>query len=95
MIYNNFEITPLWHRTDLLIYVVFFATRYDSSSGGEREIQRTMLELLTQLDGFDARGEVKVFSFRLFFCFFFLFFFTIVIHVFIFVVMANNNSRET
>jgi len=34
--------------------------RYDSSSGGEREIQRTMIELLTQLDGFEARGEVKV-----------------------------------
>jgi 26S proteasome regulatory subunit T2 len=34
--------------------------RYDSSSGGEREIQRTMLELLTQLDGFDNRGDVKV-----------------------------------
>merc|ERR1711990_1030803 len=34
--------------------------RYDSSSGGEREIQRTMLELLNQLDGFDARTDVKV-----------------------------------
>jgi len=34
--------------------------RYESTSGGEREIQRTMLELLNQLDGFDARGEVKV-----------------------------------
>jgi 26S proteasome regulatory subunit T2 len=34
--------------------------RYDSSSGGEREIQRTMLELLNQLDGFDSRGDVKV-----------------------------------
>merc|ERR1719476_769114 len=34
--------------------------RYDSSSGGEKEIQRTMLELLTQLDGFEERGEVKV-----------------------------------
>lgn len=34
--------------------------RYDSQSGGEREIQRTMIELLTQLDGFDARSEVKV-----------------------------------
>merc|ERR1712241_182228 len=34
--------------------------RYDSNSGGEREIQRTMLELLNQLDGFDSRGEVKV-----------------------------------
>jgi len=34
--------------------------RYESTSGGEREIQRTMLALLNQLDGFDARGDVKV-----------------------------------
>jgi len=34
--------------------------RYDSQSGGTREIQRTMLELLNQLDGFDARTDVKV-----------------------------------
>ena len=34
--------------------------RYETTSGGEREIQRTMLELLNQLDGFDERGEVKV-----------------------------------
>jgi 26S proteasome regulatory subunit T2 len=34
--------------------------RYDSDSGGTREIQRTMLELLNQLDGFDSRGDVKV-----------------------------------
>ena len=34
--------------------------RYDSQSGGEREIQRTMLELLNQMDGFDSRGDVKV-----------------------------------
>jgi len=34
--------------------------RYDSTSGGEKEIQRTMLELLNQLDGFDTRGDVKV-----------------------------------
>ena len=34
--------------------------RYDASSGGEREIQRTMLELLNQLDGFDSLSEVKV-----------------------------------
>jgi len=34
--------------------------RYESTSGGEREIQRTMLELLNQLDGFDSRGDVKV-----------------------------------
>jgi 26S proteasome regulatory subunit T2 len=34
--------------------------RYESTSGGEKEIQRTMLELLNQLDGFDDRGDVKV-----------------------------------
>ncbi|GAX78630.1 hypothetical protein CEUSTIGMA_g6068.t1 [Chlamydomonas eustigma] len=34
--------------------------RYDANSGGEREIQRTMLELLNQLDGFDSMSEVKV-----------------------------------
>jgi 26S proteasome regulatory subunit T2 len=34
--------------------------RYDSSSGGTREIQRTLLELLNQLDGFDTKLDVKV-----------------------------------
>jgi len=34
--------------------------RYDTHSGGEKEIQRTMLELLNQLDGFDSRSDVKV-----------------------------------
>ncbi|EAY12659.1 proteasome, putative [Trichomonas vaginalis G3] len=34
--------------------------RYDSTSSGEREVQRTMLELLNQLDGFDDRGDIKV-----------------------------------
>ena len=36
------------------------AKRYDSSSSGEKEVQRTMLELLNQLDGFDTRSDVKV-----------------------------------
>lgn len=34
--------------------------RYDASSSGEREIQRTLLELLNQMDGFDTRNDVKV-----------------------------------
>eukprot|EP00792_Barthelona_sp_PAP020_P006533 TRINITY_DN3023_c0_g3_i2.p1 TRINITY_DN3023_c0_g3~~TRINITY_DN3023_c0_g3_i2.p1 ORF type:complete len:466 (+),score=154.77 TRINITY_DN3023_c0_g3_i2:33-1430(+) len=34
--------------------------RFDARSSGEKEIQRTMLELLNQLDGFDNRGDVKV-----------------------------------
>ncbi|XP_025418231.1 26S proteasome regulatory subunit 4-like [Sipha flava] len=34
--------------------------RYNSNSGGQREIQRTMLELLNQLDGFDDNNDIKV-----------------------------------
>ncbi|KAH8115496.1 26S protease regulatory subunit 4 [Phellopilus nigrolimitatus] len=34
--------------------------RYESTFGGEREIQHTMLELLNQLDGVDRRGDVKI-----------------------------------
>jgi 26S proteasome regulatory subunit T2 len=36
------------------------AKRHETSSSGAREVQRTMLELLTQLDGFDDRGDIKV-----------------------------------
>merc|ERR1719453_2179047 len=34
-------------------------SRNDSDSG-DNEVQRTMLEIVNQLDGFDARGNVKV-----------------------------------
>lgn len=34
--------------------------RYDNGGGGDNEVQRTMLELINQLDGFDPRGNVKV-----------------------------------
>ena len=34
--------------------------RIETSSWGHREVQRTMLELLNQLDGFDTNNEVKV-----------------------------------
>ena len=34
--------------------------RIETSSSGQREVQRTMLELLNQLDGFDTNSEVKV-----------------------------------
>ena len=34
--------------------------RYDSGAGGDNEVQRTMLELINQLDGFDPRGNIKV-----------------------------------
>jgi len=34
--------------------------RSDAGDGSEHEVQRTMLELINQLDGFDARGNIKV-----------------------------------
>merc|ERR1711959_655618 len=35
-------------------------TRFDDGAGGDNEVQRTMLEIVTQLDGFDPRGNIKV-----------------------------------
>ena len=34
--------------------------RFDDGGGGDHEVQRTMLEIVNQLDGFDARGNIKV-----------------------------------
>jgi 26S proteasome regulatory subunit T5 len=35
-------------------------TRRDSEMSGDREVQRTMLELLNQLDGFSSNDDVKI-----------------------------------
>ena len=37
--------------------------RFDSEKAGDREVQRTMLELLNQLDGFSSNDDIKVNSF--------------------------------
>eukprot|EP00054_Salpingoeca_dolichothecata_P009023 m.51092 g.51092 ORF g.51092 m.51092 type:complete len:437 (-) comp18115_c0_seq1:83-1393(-) len=34
--------------------------RGDAGAHGDQEVQRTLLELINQLDGFDARGNIKV-----------------------------------
>lgn len=34
--------------------------RFDDGAGGDNEVQRTMLQIVTELDGFDARGNIKV-----------------------------------
>merc|ERR1711937_827905 len=34
--------------------------RFDSDQSGDREVQRTMLELLNQLDGFEIKDDIKV-----------------------------------
>lgn len=45
--------------------------RFDSDVSGDREVQRTMLELLNQLDGFTASTGVKVIAGTSGFFFFF------------------------
>ncbi len=47
--------------------IVFFdevdaigGAQFDDGSGGGNEVQHTMLEIVNQLDGFDARGNIKV-----------------------------------
>ena len=34
--------------------------RFDSEKAGDREVQRTMLELLNQMDGFQPNAMIKV-----------------------------------
>ena len=36
------------------------AARVDGSQGGDSEVQRTMMELLNQLDGFEPVQNIKV-----------------------------------
>ena len=36
------------------------SSRVEGSSGGDSEVQRTMLELLNQLDGFESSQNIKV-----------------------------------
>ena len=36
------------------------ARRMDGATSGDREVQRTLMQILAEMDGFDARGEVKL-----------------------------------
>ena len=40
--------------------ILIFSTRMESGGGGDSEVQRTMLELLNQLDGFEPQQNIKV-----------------------------------
>ena len=42
------------------ITTIIFSTRMESGGGGDSEVQRTMLELLNQLDGFEPQQNIKV-----------------------------------
>jgi len=36
------------------------ARRMDGATSGDREVQRTLMQLLAEMDGFDPRGEIKL-----------------------------------
>jgi len=36
------------------------ARRLDSATAGDREVQRTLMQLLAEMDGFDPRGDIKI-----------------------------------
>lgn len=40
--------------------IILFVSFYYSEVSGDREVQRTMLELLNQLDGFSSDERIKV-----------------------------------
>lgn len=53
---------PLFRITNANIprYCFSGTKRFDSEKAGDREVQRTMLELLNQMDGFMPTMQVKV-----------------------------------
>ncbi|KAH0848714.1 hypothetical protein HID58_091617 [Brassica napus] len=64
---NCFSILALQMARSKKACIVFFdevdaigGARFDDGVGGDNEVQRTMLEIVNQLDGFDARGNIKV-----------------------------------
>jgi proteasome regulatory subunit len=36
------------------------SARYEASTSGDREVQRTLMQLLSEMDGFATRGDVKI-----------------------------------
>lgn len=44
----------------LIIYSYAGGRRFSEGTSADREIQRTLMELLNQMDGFDSLGQVKM-----------------------------------
>jgi len=53
-----------WSKKVCIIFFdevnVIGGARFDDGAGGDNEVQRTMLELTNQLDGFNPRENIKV-----------------------------------
>jgi 26S proteasome regulatory subunit T6 len=65
--FNVFHIILLNYNREHAPSIIFMdeidsigSSRIESGSGGDSEVQRTMLELLNQLDGFEATKNIKV-----------------------------------
>lgn len=64
--FSSTKSTPseVFRKTNQQMYfltiICILGARFDDGAGGDNEVQRTMLELINQLDGFDPRGNIKV-----------------------------------
>lgn len=65
--FGNCSKRPLGVLSSKKACIIFFdeidaigGARFYDGAGGDNEVQRTMLELINQLDGFDPRGNIKV-----------------------------------
>ncbi|KAI8024743.1 26S proteasome regulatory subunit 7 [Camellia lanceoleosa] len=60
------EKSARWHVPKKLVSCFFDeldaigGARFDDGVSGDNKVQRTMLEIVNQLDRFDARGNIKV-----------------------------------
>ena len=55
----RFELEHSFHQAYIQGIV---SPRFDAQTGADREVQRILLELLNQMDGFDQTTNVKVSS---------------------------------
>lgn len=48
------------NKMSLIVYSYAGGRRFSEGTSADREIQRTLMELLNQMDGFDSLGQVKM-----------------------------------
>ncbi len=62
MVRELFEMAQ--EKTPSIIFIdeidAIAARRMESATSGDREVQRTLMQLLAEMDGFDTRGNVKI-----------------------------------
>lgn len=58
---EGYKCVPLSTAVSIISSLQITGTkRFDSEKAGDREVQRTMLELLNQMDGFQPNSMIKV-----------------------------------